>query len=373
MYLIDTDVDDNISVAPYSTHHGAGIAVGGGGSVNFRNGSISGNIVNRAGGAVHVKDAGSSFIAEECSMTGNRSGGDSSGGAMFLTGGTVSLTNCMITGNITGTNYWSSGGGIYNAGATLNIEHSTIAGNWAKKRGGGIYTGAGTTTCDGCLLWNNEALDANTDDVKGETGTTSITYSAIKSGSGYTGSNNISSISGSVFVSSIPATNGNPTKGGDYHIVPDALEAIDSANPASLVICDIDSQIRTDSVNDMGADELGSICTGEQPSLTLSLQNTQWASYADYLARNLSVEYRISNGGSSAAYNLEVVGSTATNGAYGVTSMPLNLGNVDAGSSAAFTLKYSTPAGVGNFLSTVYATAYDGCNTIYHYPSPYSG
>jgi len=374
MYMTDTDVDYNVNNAAYSTNHGGGIAVIGGGSVKFTNGSISGNSAYRSGGAVDVKDSGSVFTCDKCVMAGNRSGGDSSGGAMILTGGTANLTNCMITGNITGTNYWSAGGGILNAGGTLNIQQSTIAGNWARKWGGAIYTSSGKTTCDGCLLWGNDANDANTDDIKGESGTTTINYSAIKSGTGYSGSHNISSIAGSVFVSFDPASNGNPKTGGDYHIRPDATQAIDSANAASQVYDDIDGQTRT-GVNDMGADELGSICTGGKPDLNLSLDSVQWASYADYIAHYLTVNYNVNNVGSSTANNMQYVGSTATASVVCMTAGPISLGTVNGGSSATLTLVYSLPpcGSVSHFQATVYVTAKDACGTSYYYPGPYQG
>jgi len=278
----------------------------------------------------------------------------------------------MITGNITGTNYWSAGGGILNAGGTLNIQQSTIAGNWARKWGGGIYTSSGKTTCDGCLLWGNEANDANTDDIKSESNTTTINYSAIKSGTGYSGSHNISSISGSVFVNFDPASNGNPKSGGDYHLHADASQAIDSANAASQVYDDIDGQTRV-GVNDMGADEVGSVCSGGKPSLSLGLGNVFWASYADYISRYLTVNYKVNNAGASTAYNMQVVGSQATAGVLSLTAMPINLGNVSGASSAPVTLVYFVPCGVSHFQATVYVTAKDTCGTSYYYPAPYQG
>ncbi len=115
-------------------------------------------------------------------------------------------------------------------------------------------------------------------------------------------------------------------------------------------------------------------CTGgSQPSLSLSTSNVYWASFADYEARNLSVDYSVGNTGSDTAYAVQVVGSTASNGVTCSTIMPVVLGDIAASGSHSLTLHYTIPNGVPTFTATVYATALDGCGNSYSYPAPYPG
>jgi hypothetical protein len=81
---------------------------------------------------------------------GNMSGD----GGGVLNQGTLTLTACVVTGNITS----SQGGGVTNAsGGTMTINGSTISGNTASAGGGGI-TNAGTLT----LI--NSTVSGNTSD-----------------------------------------------------------------------------------------------------------------------------------------------------------------------------------------------------------------
>ena len=96
---------------------------------------------------------------------------------------------------------------------------------------------------------------------------------------------------------------------------------------------------------------------GTMPSgLTLSKVGARWASYADYVAGRLSVDYSIANAGATA--RVKVVGATATNGVLLVA--PVNVGTIATAGSAPVTLQYNVPSGVGSFRTTVYATAQNG-------------
>ncbi|MEK7816873.1 MAG: RHS repeat-associated core domain-containing protein, partial [Actinomycetota bacterium] len=108
------------------------------------------------------------------------------------------------------------------------------------------------------------------------------------------------------------------------------------------------------------------------PALALSQTKVYWASYNDYLSRQLSIDYRATNNGPGAAYEARVTGATATKGVYLTTPVPLPLGDISQGSYAPFTLKYFVPAGVTGFTTTVYATAKDQAGTDYYYPAKIS-
>lgn len=158
----------------------------------------------------------------------------------------------------------------------------------------------------------------------------------------------------------------------------------------------------------MGADD---------SALSLSHYNTFWASYADYLAAELSVTYKLTNnepldvtptwsGGESpwdilpepywrnyaagctgygapgsgcepvgqaahgTAYNTMVVNSTATNGVTVVPAGPplAMVGNIAANGTANATLKYNIPLGVNYFTATVYAISTDLPDPTATYP-----
>ena len=106
---------------------------------------------------------------------------------------------------------------------------------------------------------------------------------------------------------------------------------------------------------------------GATPSgLTLSKTGAEWASYADYTARKLSVHYSIGNSGPPAV--VKVLGAVSTNGVTLVA--PVTVGTVTT--SAPVTLQYNVPSSIGSFMTTVYATAQNGSQII-SLPGPYPG
>ena len=76
------------------------------------------------------------------------------------------------------------------------------------------------------------------------------------------------------------------------------------------------------------------------PDLSLSTLSVYWASYQDWLDHELSIDYRITENGPGTAFEAKVTNSTATNGVYLTTAMPLSLVEINEGSFADFTLKY---------------------------------
>lgn len=243
-----------------TTSNGGGLYLANIGSVTtISTTTIISNHCMTAGGGIYASNT--EIALNRCIISGNRSNGGTGGIGVDATA-VATITNCMITGNITGTGYWNAGGGIASAG-TLNLYHCTVAGNWANRSGGGVLVSGGAATIDGSLLWDNMATDANTRDIAVNSGTATVTYSAIRNGSGYGGSNNITAITAPVFIAADPATSGTPKPGGDYHLRTDAVEAIDSADPASPVTEDFDGDPRPldgpgsgGIVNDRGADEV---------------------------------------------------------------------------------------------------------------------
>lgn len=109
----------------------------------------------------------------------------------------------------------------------------------------------------------------------------------------------------------------------------------------------------------------------EMPQLTLGKTSAYWASYADYISRELSVTYSLCNDGTNNALSTTLTGSKNTNNVALTTPVPAAIGNVGGGSCASFTVKYLVPPGVQSFLSVTYVNANDPCNQLYSYPAPY--
>ena len=109
-----------------------------------------------------------------------------------------------------------------------------------------------------------------------------------------------------------------------------------------------------------------------QPNLGLSVMRVYWASYSDYTAGHLSVDYRLANNSVGlTAVNVQIVGTVLTNSVANLTGFPVSVGDILAGSNAGFTLQYLVPPTVSQFSTKMYATAQDPTGTSYDYPGPY--
>ena len=172
------------------------------------------------GGAVAVA-SGSTVTLTNCVLTGNRS---ICGGGVY-NDGTLALMDCALTGNIMSGNYYDGGGGLYNLG-TVSAADCTFTGNSADGYGGGI-TNSGPAVFVGCTitgnsatpqgggLFNNGALTLTDDIVYGDAGgevqydggTAAVTCCDVQGG--YTGAGNIDA--DPLFVNAAS---------GDFHLLP---------------------------------------------------------------------------------------------------------------------------------------------------------
>lgn len=108
-----------------------------------------------------------------------------------------------------------------------------------------------------------------------------------------------------------------------------------------------------------------------RPILTLSKQSVYWGSYANYVARSLSVAYSVNNLGLVTAYNVMIIDSQASNGVMPeMGSLPVSLGDIAGGSSASYVLKYTVPVDVSSFSTSNSGTAEEACGggLLYTYP-----
>ncbi len=86
-----------------------------------------------------------------CTVSGNTVGGDF-GGGIFNNGGTLTLNSSTVSDN---SGPGSSGGGIANNGGTLTLNNSVVSGNTADFNGGGLDNG-------GTLTARNSTVSGNT-------------------------------------------------------------------------------------------------------------------------------------------------------------------------------------------------------------------
>ncbi|MBU1449233.1 right-handed parallel beta-helix repeat-containing protein, partial [Patescibacteria group bacterium] len=101
-------------------------------------------------------------IAANTSSSSVSSSYASSGGGIYCSGGTVTITDNQISGNSSSyssssySSYSSSGGGIYCSGGTVTITDNQISGNSSSSSssGGGIYCDGGAAT-----ITNNQITD----------------------------------------------------------------------------------------------------------------------------------------------------------------------------------------------------------------------
>ena len=98
-------------------------------------------------------------------QNGNAAGTDeaSNGGAIYTKGGTVTMQNCILTGNTTKfdnvtSTYIGYGGGVYHMGGILKIYGGEIRGNSAND-GGGVYAEKANVTITGCTFTGNESSE----------------------------------------------------------------------------------------------------------------------------------------------------------------------------------------------------------------------
>ena len=108
--------------------------------------TITGGSIANDGGGIYVTTGTAAL--EDCTVTGNRLSERSSRGAGICNTGTLTVTNCVVSGNTTD----GRGGGIFNSG-TLTVADSVITGN----RNSGIYQNQGTVTVTDSIITENSA------------------------------------------------------------------------------------------------------------------------------------------------------------------------------------------------------------------------
>jgi hypothetical protein len=78
-----------------------------------------------------------------------------------------------------------------------------------------------------------------------------------------------------------------------------------------------------------------------------------WASWDDYIARQLTVDYGISNNGPGPAYNATIFTAEATRLVTASSVIPIWLGDLDSGASDTVHFKWTVPQGVQAYRTTI--------------------
>ncbi|MHC4607687.1 MAG: PKD domain-containing protein, partial [Planctomycetota bacterium] len=104
-------------------------------------------------------NGGGSIVLTDCILEDNSSTGSSRGygGAVYVTGGRLTMTNCLVTGNA------AKYGGVFYAtsGASVQVDNCTFSGNSASTRGGGMYAYGGSHDIRNTIIWGNSSPSGN--------------------------------------------------------------------------------------------------------------------------------------------------------------------------------------------------------------------
>ncbi len=285
--LEDTIIRDNSG----GSVEGAGVKFNGGGPHSITGSTITNNVTSGPGGGIHVQN-GSGLTISDTTINGNSAGGNgggifhnnlvlsidktsitfntssTTGGGLFLQGGgTTTLTNCSITGNIANI----EGGGLKLNSHTTSFTNCTVSGNnltdTSNGKGGGLYANNSTTNIKNSIFWNNKASVTGSGHEAYTVGNTvTFTYSDVPDNANAL--NNGGSGGFSVDSTNVEA---NPLFVGgspfDYHLK-SISPLIDQGTSTGAPSDDIDGESR-DASPDIGCDEYSSVGPDtEQPVVT---------------------------------------------------------------------------------------------------------
>ena len=155
----------NCSLTTNGSSHGGAIYSDGSGSnatLAVLNCNINGNYAQFAGGGIYNNGSGATASVMNSSVTNNIAAYSSigfavgDGGGIFNSGGTLTITNSVLSNNTAGVTDpfpAGTGGGIYSNG-TLTVTNSTIRGNQGYIAGGGIAGGGAMTITSSTISGN---------------------------------------------------------------------------------------------------------------------------------------------------------------------------------------------------------------------------
>jgi len=223
-------------VANGSPGSGGGIFINTGAVLNVNNSTLSGNIANRAGGAIEDNSGiGLGLSLNTVIMRNNNAGvapataAPGNGGAVHITGlGSSTVDNCTVTNNRSA----AEGGGLWNGTGTMTITNTTISGNnnigdGANQGGGGLFNAGGNMIVSNCTMIDNITSGPSTSGgaILNDMGTLSVLNTEINGNSSVRAGGGIedNSVAGNTLnLSTVTlinnTTGGSPGNGGGLHI-----------------------------------------------------------------------------------------------------------------------------------------------------------
>ena len=190
--------------------------------------TLSGGRTSGRGGALKVSD---DLFLQGVTLEGNQA---NEGGALFLdTFIAAQLDNCVISGNVANT----SGGAIQLAAGSLSLRHSTLTGNYAASTnpshsGGLVRALAANLQIHNSVLWANRNVDDSAPQISTTgtgSGTATVSDSLIEGGH----SGGIRILTGDPLFASGLLPSATPSTNGDFRLG-NASPAIDVSNQAQL-------------------------------------------------------------------------------------------------------------------------------------------
>ena len=125
--------------------------------------TITGGSAGTGGG---LWDSGSTITLTDCTISGNSAAGG--GAAMYNNSSAITMTDCTVSGNFA----YSSGGGLNNRFGTITMTDCTVSGNSAGD-GGGLNDSRDTATLTDCNVSNNHSTNGG-GGVEDDHGTTTL-------------------------------------------------------------------------------------------------------------------------------------------------------------------------------------------------------
>jgi predicted outer membrane repeat protein len=120
------------------------------GTLTLTNCILSGNSATNSGGGIYNYGT---LTLNQCTLSGNSAA--NGGGGIFILYGTLALNQCTLSGNSAAT---SSGGGIFSSHGLLTLNQCTLSGNSAKY-GGGIDDFEGALAMTNTIVAGNSGTD----------------------------------------------------------------------------------------------------------------------------------------------------------------------------------------------------------------------
>jgi hypothetical protein len=151
--------------------------------------TISGGNADKGGGLLN---SGGTLTLTNCTISGDAATVQG-GGIATRFGGTTTLYDCLVSSDTA-----PAGGGVFNSQSTLSLVNATLIGNSATTQGGALYNSGGATTLTNCTVSANSATTGGGVFSSGAGATLKLTNTIVAgqtaggniSGS-YTGSNNL--------------------------------------------------------------------------------------------------------------------------------------------------------------------------------------